>query len=107
VLRLKADTAQWEVNEEEINSLGYDLMGKNNAATIFKLPSRIQLTEAVEVFKLNSELFPSSWNVFDSYAEALAAIGKKEEAIRMYEKSIELNPGNENGKKMLRKLEGK
>lgn len=107
VLRLKTDTAQWEINEEEINSLGYDLMGKSNAATIFKMPNKVQLTEAVEVFKLNTELFPSSWNVFDSYAESLAAIGKKEEAIRMYQKSIELNPANDNGREMLRKLGGK
>ena len=33
------------------------------------------------------------------YGEALLNIGKKDEAIRMYKKSIELNPKNECGKK--------
>ncbi|MDN3584584.1 alpha/beta hydrolase-fold protein [Mucilaginibacter flavus] len=43
-------------------------------------------------------LFPTSFNVYDSYADALNQNGKKEEAIRMYKKSLVLNPNNE-GKK--------
>jgi tetratricopeptide (TPR) repeat protein len=41
-----------------------------------------------------------SFNTYDSYGEALANIGKKEEAIYMYEKSIALNPKNVSGKRL-------
>jgi len=34
----------------------------------------------------------------------LLKIGKKEEAIKMYKRSVELNPGNEGGKKILAEL---
>jgi predicted negative regulator of RcsB-dependent stress response len=50
------------------------------------------------------QLFPNSWNVYDSYGEALLNTGEKEEAIKMYKKSIELNPKNEAGKKILEQL---
>ena len=48
--------------------------------------------------------FPKSSNIYDSYGEALLQCGKKEDAIKMYQKAIELNPDNENGKKVLKEL---
>lgn len=57
--------------------------------------------EALETFKANTRLFPNSWNVYDSYGEALLKYGQKEEAIKMYKKSVQLNPDNQNGKKVL------
>ena len=66
--------------------------------------SNRQNKEALEIFKLNVWLYPDSWNAYDSYGEALANNGQKEEAIKMYKKSVDLNPGNENGKKILERL---
>ena len=48
----------------------------------------------LQVFKLNTSLYPSDWNVYDSYGEALLKAGQKEEAIKMYQKSSKLN-GND------------
>jgi tetratricopeptide (TPR) repeat protein len=42
--------------------------------------------------------------VYDSLGEAYAAAGKKELAIENYEKSLELDPKNENAKDRLKKL---
>lgn len=81
-----------DVNEEAMNLLGYKYLADGK----FK--------EAVEVLKLNVEEFPESWNCYDSLAEAYMESGEKELAIRNYEKSIEMNPNNENGKKMLQEL---
>ena len=39
-----------------------------------------------------------------SYGEAFLKNGQTEEAIKMYKRSIELNPKNENGKKVLEKI---
>jgi CubicO group peptidase (beta-lactamase class C family) len=97
----KAKTDQYAWSEDELNSLGYDFMGNSNP---FRLPEEHRYAEALEVFQLNVRLFPASWNVYDSCAEALLKLGRREEAARMYRKSIELNPNNENGKKALEKL---
>jgi tetratricopeptide (TPR) repeat protein len=49
-------------------------------------------------------LNPKNANTYDSYGEALLKIDRKEEAILMYRKSIELNPENKNGKEVLGKI---
>jgi CubicO group peptidase (beta-lactamase class C family) len=82
----------FDVNENELNQVGYELMGSGKTE------------DAVQVFKLNMEAFPKSFNVYDSYAEALMNQGKNELAIANYKKSVELNPANQNGIDMLKKL---
>ena len=81
-----------EFGENEVNSLGYDFISGNKNK------------EAEAVFKKNTELFPLSWNTYDSYGEILLKNGKKTEAIKMYQKSIELNPENENGINVLKQI---
>jgi len=82
-------------DENEFNTLGYRLMDKG------------QVKEAIEIFKLNVGMYPKSANVYDSLGEAYMNDGQKELAIQNYEKSLKLNPGNENGKMMLKMLLGK
>jgi len=89
----KENKDEYKASEREINQLGYILLQSG------------KVTESVEVFKLNTELYPGSANVYDSMAEAYAAAGDKEKAILNYKKSIELDPNNENGKEQLKKLE--
>ena len=79
--------------ENEINALGYRLM--NNG----------RLPEAVEILKINAELYPHSANAYDSLGEALMNQGKTDDAIKNYRKSLSLNPRNNNAREMLRKLE--
>jgi CubicO group peptidase (beta-lactamase class C family)/pimeloyl-ACP methyl ester carboxylesterase len=80
------------VSESRINTMGYELMGKN------------RLKEAIAIFKLNTEFYPSSFNVFDSLGEAYLNSGDKELAIENYSKSLELNPANANATEALKKL---
>ena len=93
--KIKENKTEYKVSEREMNQLGYILLQDGKTQ------------EAVKVFKLNVDIYPESANVYDSYAEALAAAGDKENAIINYKKSIELNPDNISGKEMLMKLEGK
>ncbi|MFK7812554.1 MAG: alpha/beta fold hydrolase [Maribacter sp.] len=79
-------------SEHDLNTLGYSFLGNG------------ELEKALEVFKLTTILFPDSFNAYDSYGEALLKAEKKEEAIEMYEKSIELNPENENGLRVLQQM---
>ena len=60
--------------------------------------------EAVGVFELNAVLYPGSWRVHDSLGEAYADRGRKDEAIRSYNRSLELNPENQNAKSALQRL---
>jgi len=88
---LKSDD-HFDLNENEMNQVGYQLMNEE------------KLKEALQVFKWNLDAFPNSFNVYDSYGEALMNLGQKELAIANYRKSVEMNPGNQNGLDMLQKL---
>jgi sugar lactone lactonase YvrE len=79
-------------SEVEMNVLGYGLMGAG------------QMDAAIEVFRLNVEAYPNSFNVYDSLGEAYRKAGRREQAITFYEKSLALNPSNENGRKALEEL---
>jgi tetratricopeptide (TPR) repeat protein len=81
-----------DVGEREINTLGYILLRGH------------RVKEAIEILKLNVAEYPESWNVYDSLAEAYMKNGDKDPAIKYYKKSLQLNPKNENGKKMLEEL---
>jgi CubicO group peptidase (beta-lactamase class C family) len=89
---LRKKNSEFKPNEYELNDWGYRLMADG------------QIKEAQALFKLNVFLYPESWNVYDSYGESLLKYGQKEEAVKMYKKSVELNPNNEGGKKVLEKI---
>jgi CubicO group peptidase (beta-lactamase class C family) len=78
---------------EQVNGLGHALLQGR------------KLEDAIRLFEWNTELFPESAKVFDSLAEAYAARGQTELAIRNYRKSLELNPSNQNARDKLKELE--
>ena len=61
-------------------------------------------SEAIRLFAFNTLAFPSSSNAWESFGEAQFDAGNKELAIRMYRKSLELNPQNKNALDKLRDL---
>lgn len=80
------------LNEGEFNLLGYAFLQDGKAE------------EAAALFKINVDAYPTSFNVFDSYAEAILTLGDTVEAIKYYEKSIQMNPGNDNGIRVLKTI---
>lgn len=101
---LRKDSAVYTLQEGDMNSLGYEFLGSVN---VYHLTEGRKFGEALETFRISTELFPQSWNCWDSYGEALLAMGKKEEAVAMYRRSVELNPANDNGRKVVEELSGK
>lgn len=85
----KGNTSAYNTTESAINRFGYGLMTAN------------KLTEALEIFLLNTRLYPGGFNTFDSLGECLLLMGRKEEGIAAYKKSLQLNPNNENAKKII------
>lgn len=92
---LKDNKTDYQLSENDMNNLGYYYLQQG------------KVNEAIGVFKLNVSAFPESFNVYDSLGESYLAGGDNENAIINYRKSVELNPNNENGKKILEKLEQK
>lgn len=60
--------------------------------------------EALDVFKLNTQLFPDSANAFYNLGEAYLTLGDKENAILSYRKSLQLEPQNKNAETKLKQL---
>ena len=95
-LLAELETTHAEVlGEGYVNSIGYNLLGRGQTAA------------AVAVFRWNAETYPTAWNTHDSLGEALAESGDVAAAVASYEKSLELNPDNENARAMLAELQGK
>ncbi|MBK8581571.1 MAG: serine hydrolase [Flavobacteriales bacterium] len=88
---LKSSKEQY-LDESEMNMAGYELLwaGKKQ--------------EAAALLKLNVDVFPNSSNAYDSYGEALLALGDSANAIANYKRSIQLNPDNTNGIQVLEGL---
>jgi CubicO group peptidase (beta-lactamase class C family) len=59
---------------------------------------------ARRVFELNTDLFPDSFNTWDSLGEANVKLGRREDAARYYERSLALNPDNRGARQALEKL---
>ena len=78
--------------EGSLNSLGY---GMTSAG---------RLDDALEIFKLNVQEHPNSWNVWDSLGEAYFANKNYELSLTNYKKSLELNPENKNAEVMIKKI---
>ncbi len=72
------DTAIAAATENELNIYGYQLMQGGD------------IDGALEMFTLNVERHPESWNVYDSLAEGYANKGETQKAIANYRKALEM-----------------
>ncbi|MEW6411301.1 MAG: MBL fold metallo-hydrolase [Candidatus Zixiibacteriota bacterium] len=91
--RLKStEPDKYDFGEAHLNVLGYQLL------------MRQRINDAIEIFKLNVQAYPQSFNVYDSYGEALLLAGDTAQSIVNYEKSLELNPDNTNATEVLKTL---
>ncbi|MEM7105339.1 MAG: serine hydrolase [Bacteroidota bacterium] len=90
---LKENNAdEYDFSEGELNNLGYEFL------------QRGKIDIALALFTLNTEAYPEAFNTWDSLAEGHMENGDNEKAIQYYKKSLELNPGNQNGIDMLKKI---
>jgi len=82
------------VDERTLNAFGYRLLFSGMGA------------DAVKIFTRNVQEYPQSSNVYDSLGEAYMRTGQKDLAIQNYEKSLQLDPKNNNAVEQLKKLRG-
>ena len=91
--RLRSREKGIDLIEDIVNGKGYDLLKEK------------KLKESIDIFRLNVLAFPRSGNAYDSLGEALLESGDKKGAIENYKKSLEFDPGNDNAKEVLKKIE--
>jgi len=90
---VKAHPEDPAVDEGRLNQLGYRLLGSG------------ETRRAQQVFEINMYLYPRSSNVYDSYAEACMKLGELDLAIANYQKSLALDPKNDNAAKMINEIQ--
>ncbi len=90
-----ANSTTFDFAETELNTLGYQLLGMKRTK------------DAIEIFKLNVEMFPKSSNPYDSLGEAYLEDNQKDLALINYKKAFELDPTNSNALQIVKRLEGK
>lgn len=91
----REQSASYEFGEDELIGLGYQLLSMK------KVP------EAIEIFKLEVDIYPQYWSAYDSLAEAYRASGDKDLAAANYKHSLDLNPKNGNAITQLKALSQK
>ncbi|WP_346940683.1 serine hydrolase [uncultured Clostridium sp.] len=80
------------VYEDEFNAIAYRLL------------NRKRIKESIDVLNLSIEIFPGSANLYDSLGEIYLCQGHKNLALENYKKSFELDPNNEEAKKIIDEL---
>ncbi|WP_083574840.1 tetratricopeptide repeat protein [Tenacibaculum mesophilum] len=84
--------SKFKLSEIELNTKGYEMI------------KRGFYEKAIDLFTLEVFFFPESYDAYDSLGEAYMKDGQIRKAIKNYQKSLEINPENLNGKEKLREL---
>ncbi|HZY36434.1 MAG TPA: serine hydrolase [Mucilaginibacter sp.] len=85
--------ADYDFSQNDLNGYAYTLLRAN------------QVNNAIKVFELNTELYPNSWNVYDSLADAYEKAGDKAKELENCKKALELDPNNEYEKNRVKGLQ--
>lgn len=85
----KEDSTSVFIRERTFNKFGYQYLRDKN------------YKDAIEVFKLNTVLYPTSDNVYDSLADAFARSGDSAQALVNYKKALQFNTGNRSAKRFI------
>lgn len=89
---VKRSYNKYSIQEWVIKSVGFQLMSEN------------KFDEAIEVFRLNVQEYPDSWEVYSDLASAYLKKDNIPLAIQYYRKALEKKPGDKNIQEILDKL---
>jgi len=107
---LVKENYQWKISSIiTFDTLSYNSTDPQVVEALFNTTGRHFLDEkkidqALEIFKFNVKMYPNISNAYYSLAEAYEISGNKKLAIVNYEKAVQLDPKNENGKAKLLEL---
>ncbi len=81
------------INERDFNNRGYNFIRDK------------QFEDAIEIFKINVALHPTSDNVYDSLADGYVLINDSLQAYTNYKKALDLNNGNRRAQEFVKGFE--
>lgn len=90
---MQKKNADFKIGEQKLVDWGYQLLRAD------------KVKESIEIFKVATIVDPKSANAFDSLAEAYQQANDKPQAIKNYQRSLELNPKNTNAVDRLKILQ--
>ncbi len=88
----KKDSLDKTIRERNFNNLGYKAIRNK------------KYKKAIEIFKMNTKLYPRSSNTYDSLADGYLKMNDTVNAVLFYKKSLSINPENRSSKRMLDKI---
>ena len=83
----------YDFGERSLTVFGYEILGKED------------YKGAIAAFILYTQEYPDSFNSWDSLAEGYMKAGEVDRARENYQKSLQLNPDNQNAKDMILQLD--
>jgi len=86
------------------NNKAYNLSWKGMSQFAFHLKRLAKLDAAQQIFELAIEFYPKEYDLYHSLGLVYEALNRKDAALQMLEKSIELNPNFKDGLKDLKRL---
>jgi tetratricopeptide (TPR) repeat protein len=89
------DSLDPSIEESVLNKVGYNYLTQNN----FK--------NAIEIFKINTVLYPKSSNTYDSLGDAYLKTKDTTNALLNYNKALSINPENRSSLRMLHTINKK
>jgi tetratricopeptide (TPR) repeat protein len=89
----KFDSYNFNSFENELNRLSYKFLGEGKT------------DDALKVIDYAVSEFPNSFNIYDTRGEIYFIKKDYNASKKNYQKTLELNPNNDNAKEMLNKIE--
>ncbi len=86
------DSLDKTIRERNFNRLGYKMIRAG------------KFDEAIEIFKINTIMYPKSSNTYDSLADGYLQNKDTANAILYYKKALSINPENRSSNRMLKKI---
>src|SRR5690606_24394623 len=105
ILRTYKDEG-FEKASNGLAELENNISDRNTFSVAEKYVNHGDLEKAIDLLKLMVQAYPDQWHPYSFLADFQLQAGHKEEALRNYKKSLEINPQNEQAIVQLKKLEG-
>ena len=95
------------VKDEDPENPTYDFYETGLTNLGYNLITDRELNDAKKIFELGIELYPDSYNIYDSYGECLIKLKEYENASKAFKKALELNSESFNSERLLEYLKTK
>lgn len=93
----------YNIRENRSEQLDYDYRDFNRLIDFYMQQDKIE--KAIEMYRLQAEVFTSDSSIYVDKGEAYLKIDEKQKAYESFEKALEINPENETAQNHLKELD--